>query len=143
MDIRKVLAALAIVVMAASGIGVTAFMVFADHSRPAAQQAPRTAVLPPPSVPEPYEFAIGVVVSAQNCDPAGGCVYTYTIEPKYIGMHPLPETPFTVEYEVAGGHQPQPGAFTVQGGTAQIMRDVSVEGPPDAQLKAAVTRITG
>lgn len=138
MNIRKVTAALAIVAIVVSGIGLTVFLVFGDRSRPQVTQA-----APPPSVPQPYEFRIGVVVTAQNCDPAGVCVYTYTINPKYIGLHPLPETPFTVEYEVAGGHEPQQGQFTVHEGTAEIMKDVSVQGPPGAQLEAAVIRVVG
>jgi hypothetical protein len=46
-----------------------------------------------PSVPTPPEFTI--LVTDQACTPGGGCVYKYTIDPKYIGKHPFPETPFT------------------------------------------------
>lgn len=128
------------------GLGVGVAMIFIERSRPA--QAPTAAprslpAPPPPSVPVPAEFAIGVAVTAQNCQPAAGCEYTYTIEPKYLGRHPLPATPFTVEYEVAGGDQPQRGSFTVQGGQAKIMKDVAVQGPPGAQLQARPVRVTG
>ena len=98
---------------------------------------------PPPSVPTPKEFTIKVVVTEQNCQPGPGCVYKYTIEPKYIGFHPLPPTPFTVKYEVQGGNQPQPGEFTVEGSQAKIFKDVVLEGPPAAQLHAVVLQVIG
>ncbi len=146
MDVRRLTAALAIFAMVAGGIGIAAAMIFADRPSAPAQQtaAPRATLAPrPPSVPTPQEFTIAVVVTDQNCPPGAGCVYTYTIEPKYIGLHPLPETEFTVEYEVTGGHQRQPGKFTVHGNQAQIMKDVTVEGPAGARLQAAVTRVIG
>jgi hypothetical protein len=94
-------------------------------------------------VPTPQEFTIKVVVGEQNCDPGPGCVYKYTIEPKYIGFHPLPTTPFTVKYEVQGGTAPQPGEFTVEGSQAKIFKDVVLEGPPAAQLQAVVLQVIG
>ena len=48
-----------------------------------------------------------------------------------------------MEYEVTGGHQPQPGKFTVTGDQAEILKDVTVEGPPGAVLQANVLRIFG
>ncbi|MGY4647768.1 hypothetical protein [Mycobacterium sp. URHB0021] len=147
MTFKKLLAALAIAAMLASGVTVTAIMIFADHSQPAATKAPppRRPALPPPppSVPTANEFTIGVVVTAQDCSPGGACVYTYTVDPKYLGRHPFPPTAFTVEYQVTGGHEPQPGKFTVQGQTAQVPKDVTVEGPPGARLQAVVTQVTG
>jgi hypothetical protein len=98
---------------------------------------------PPPKVPTPIEFAVGVKVTEQTCVPEGPCTYKYTVEPKYIGLHPLPETPFTVFYEVVGGNAPQKGEFTVQGEQAQILTDVVLQGPPGAQLKANVMSVTG
>lgn len=141
--LRKLLAAVAIVGMLASGIGIASFMIFGGRGAQDAVTAPvRTPPQPPPpSVPTVKEFRIGVVVTAQNCDPAGACVYTYTIDPKYIGLHPFPEAPFTVEYEVLGGHAPQPGKFTVTGDQAQIFKDVQIEGPPGAALTANVLRV--
>ena len=110
---RKLLAALATLGIFASGVGIASFLVLGKSDQ---QQsvAPRRdpPKPPPPSVPTVKEFLVGVGVTAQNCDPAGACVYTYTIDPKYVGLHPFPEEPFTVEYEVLGGHQPQPGKFT-------------------------------
>ncbi|MGE2837067.1 hypothetical protein [Mycobacterium sp. SMC-4] len=140
--IRKLLAALAIFGMLASGVGIASVMIF---SRPDEQAAPvRTPPTPPPpSVPTVKEFLIGVQVTAQECDPAGLCRYTYTIDPKYVGLHPFPETPFTVEYEVVGGHQPQPGQFTVEGQQAQVLKDVVVDGPPGAVLSVNVLRVIG
>lgn len=141
--IRKLLAALAIVGMLASGVGIASVMIFSrpDQEQTAATRTPPTP--PPPSVPTVKEFLIGVNVTAQECDPAGLCRYTYTIDPKYVGLHPFPETPFTVEYEVVGGNQPQPGQFTVEGQQAQILKDVVVEGPPGAVLKVNVLRVIG
>ena len=94
-------------------------------------------------MPTPKEFTINVVVTEQNCEPGGGCAYKYTIEPKYIGFHPLPTTPFTVKYEVQGGNQPQPGEFTVEGSQAKILKDVVIEGPPAARLQAVVLQVIG
>jgi hypothetical protein len=146
MDVRRWTAALAISAMVAGGIGIAAVMIFSDRPPPAAHRtaAPRTTLAPPPpSVPTPQEFSIGVIVTEQNCPPSDGCLYKYTIDPKYIGLHPLPATPFTVVYEVTGGHQPQKGDFTVHNGQAQIMKDVTLEGPPAARLQAAVTQVLG
>jgi hypothetical protein len=94
-------------------------------------------------VPTPKEFTIKVIVTEQNCQPGPWCMYKYTIEPKYIGFHPLPTTPFTVKYEVQGGDQPQPGEFTVEGSQAKIFKDVVLEGPPAAPLQAVVLQVIG
>ena len=143
--LRRLLAALAIVAMLVGGISVAAAMIFGDHSKPTAPVAtPRTTIPPPPpSVPTVKEFTIKVVVTEQNCDPGPGCVYKYTIEPKYIGFHPLPTTPFTVKYEVQGGDKAQPGEFTVEGNQAKILKDVLIEGPPAARLQAVVLQVIG
>ena len=144
MPIRRLLAALAIVGMLASGVGIASMLIF---SKPTQQQtsAPKRTppTPPPPSVPTVKEFLIGVNVTAQECAPTGTCLYTYTIDPRYVGLHPFPPTPFTVEYEVTGGVAPQPGKFTVADQKANILKDVQVEGPPGAQLSANVLRVTG
>jgi hypothetical protein len=145
-NVRRLLAALAIFAMLVGGVSMTAIMIFGDRSKPAATPtATQRTTLPPqpPSVPTPKEFTINVVVTEQNCQPAGGCAYKYTIEPKYIGFHPLPTTPFTVKYEVQGGNQPQPGEFTVEGSQAKIFKDIVLEGPPAAQLQAVVLQVIG
>jgi hypothetical protein len=143
--IRKLLAALAIVAMLIGGISIAAALIFGDHSKPATPTAaPRTTLAqPPPSVPTAKEFTINVVVTETNCEPGPGCAYKYTIEPKYIGFHPLPTTPFTVKYEVQGGDQPQPGEFTVEGNQAKILKDVVLPGPPAARLQAVVLQVVG
>ena len=139
---RKLLAALAIVGVLASGVGLASFLLVAGPDQQQASAPRRTPPAPPPpSVPTVKEFLIGVTVTAQTCQPADRCVYTYTIEPKYVGLHAFPETPFTVEYEVAGGNQPQPGKFTVQGDKAEIFKDVQIEGRPGARLTANVIRV--
>ena len=145
-NVRRVLAALAIFAMLAGGVGLASILIFSDRSqpsRPTAVTPPKALPKPPPSVPTPKEFTINVVVTEQNCDPGPGCAYKYTIEPKYIGFHPLPTTPFTVKYEVQGGDQPQPGEFTVEGNQARILKDVVVEGPPAARLQAVVLQVIG
>src|SRR6202011_384551 len=141
--IRRLLAALAILGMLAGLVSVASILIFSDHSNPAAPPSatPRTTL--PPSLPTPKEFTINVVVTEQACQPGGGCVYKYTIEPKYVGFHPLPATPFTVKYEVQGGNQPQPGEFTVEGSQAKILTDVVIEGPPAARLHAVVLAVVG
>jgi hypothetical protein len=144
--IRKVLAALAIFAMLAGGVSLASVLIFGDHSqqtRPTAATPRTTLAPPPPSVPTPKEFTINVVVTETNCQPGPGCAYKYTIEPKYIGFHPLPTSPFTVKYEVQGGIQPQPGEFTVEGSQAKIFKDVVLDGPPAAQLKAVVLQVIG
>lgn len=143
--LKKLLASLALVGIL-GGFGAAAIVIFGNHSQPSTPRtaAPRTTLAPPPpSVPTPKEFTVRVVVTEQNCQPGPGCVYEYTIEPKYIGFHPLPPTEFTVEYQVTGGNQPQPGKFTVKGDQAQILKDVVLEGPPGAQLQATVTQVIG
>ena len=143
--IRKLLAALAVVAMLIGGISIAAALIFGGHSKPQQQAiTPRTTLAPPPpSVPTAKEFTINVVVTEQNCDPGPGCAYKYTIEPKYIGFHPLPTTAFTVKYEVQGGNLPQPGEFTVEGSQATILKDVVIEGPPAARLQAVVLQVVG
>jgi hypothetical protein len=145
-NVRRLLAALAIVAMLIGGVSVAAVLIFGDHSKPVASPnpTPRTTLPPPtPSVPTAKEFTVNVVVTEQNCQPGGGCAYKYTIEPKYIGFHPLPTTPFTVKYEVQGGNQAQPGEFTVEGSQAKILKDVVLEGPPAARLQAVVLQVVG
>lgn len=141
--LRKLLAAIAIVGLLASGIGVASIFIFSNPAQQRQAEPPlRTPPKPPPpSIPTIKEFLIGVAVTAQNCDQAGVCAYTYTIDPKYVGLHPFPEEPFTVEYEVIGGFEPQPGSFTVTGDSAEILKDVTVVGPPGASLQANVVRI--
>src|SRR3954451_7970466 len=141
--VKRLLAALALLGML-GGFGAAAVVMFGNNSKPQRTATPRTTLAPPPpSVPKPTEFTIGVVVTNTNCQPGGGRAYKYTIEPKYIGFHPLPPTEFTVEYQVTGGHQPQPGKFTVKGNQAQILKDVVVEGPPGAKLQAVATQVIG
>lgn len=145
-NLRRLLAALAIFAMLAGGVSLASILIFGDHSQPTSPTAatPRTPPAPPPpSVPTAKEFTINVVVTEQNCQPGPGCAYKYTIEPKYIGFHPLPATPFTVKYEVHGGNLPQPGEFTVEGDQAKIFKDVIVEGPPGARLQAVVLQVIG
>lgn len=145
MTSRRLLAALAIIAMLIGGVGITSVLIFskAFQEQQAASPSYNPPKPPPPSVPTPKEFLIGVDVSTQYCDPTGQCLYTYTINPKYVGLHPFPDHPFTVEYEVTGGHQPQPGKFTVTGDKAEILKDVNVEGPPGAVLSAKVMRVFG
>lgn len=146
MNVRRVIASLAIFAIVIAGIGVTIAVIFSNKpSAPAAsQRSSRPAAAPlTPKVPIPAEFQITVVVTDQDCSGPAGCVYKYRIEPKYIGLHPLPDKEIKVVYQVTGGHQPQVGDFTVQGGQARVLQDVPLEGPPDARLQAAVTQIVG
>ncbi len=144
---RKWFAVLALLAIVASGVGVAAMMIFGSLGAPKPSQGdatPRSTLAPaPPKVPTPVEFTVAVNVTEQTCVPDGPCTYKYTIQPKYIGLHPLPETPFTVFYEVVGGDAPQQGEFTVEKDQAQILTDVVVHGPPGAQLKAHVMRVSG
>ena len=139
MSARRVIASLAIFAVVVAGIGVTIAVIFSSKPPPSA--APPSPLAP--KVPIPQEFQIGVVVTDQNCSGPSGCVYKYRVEPKYIGLHPLPDKEIKVVYQVTGGHQPQVGDFTVQGGQARVLQDVPLEGPPGARLQAAVTQIVG
>ena len=136
MSARRVIASLAIFAVVVAGIGVTVAVIFSN------KPPPRASALAP-KVPSPQEFRIGVVVTDQNCSGPNGCVYKYRVEPKYIGQHPLPDKEIKVVYRVTGGHQPQVGDFTVQGGQARVLQDVPLEGPPGARLQATVTQIVG
>ena len=145
MNTRRLIASLAIFAVVVAGIGVSIALVNAfKPTPPAASQTSRQPPPPPrPQVPIPAEFQIGVVVTEQNCSGPSACVYKYRIEPKYIGMHPLPEKEIKVVYQVTGGNQPQVGDFTVQGGQARVLQDVALEGPPGARLQASVTQVIG
>ena len=141
MSARRVVAALAVFAVIATGLGVSIAMITASKAPP--PPAPTTLAAPTPKVPTPAEFQIGVIVTGQDCTGPSGCVYKYRVEPKYLGLHPLPDKEITVIYQVTGGHQPQDGDFTVQGGQARVLQDVPIEGPPGAQFKAAVTKVVG
>ncbi len=129
---NRLIAALAIFAVVATGIGLSVLMFTGSKAPPATTRTP----LPPPkpSVPTPAEFQVGVIVTDQNCAVPAGCVYKYRVEPKYIGLHPLPDKEFKVIYQVTGGHQPQTGDFTVHGDQARVLQDVPVEGPPGSAL---------
>ena len=121
--VRKWSAALAIFAMLAGGIGIASILIFGDHSQPAPTAAPRTPPSPQPKVPTPRDFTIGVLVTAHDCLDAGGA-----------GLDDQ-------EYQVTGGHEPQNGDFTVHGTEARIMQNVTLAGPPGAQLKAEATKV--
>jgi hypothetical protein len=140
MTARRLIAALAVFAVVATGLGVTIGMLDADKAAPPVASRPAP---PTPRDPTPAEFQIGVVVTDQNCSGPNGCVYKYRIDPKYVGLHPLPDKPIKVVYQVTGGHQPQAGDFTVQGGQARVLQDVPIEGPPGAQFQAIVTQVLG
>lgn len=143
MSVRRLVAALAIFALVVAGLGVTIAVLTADKAPPPAATTRPPLPTPTPKVPTPAEFQIAVVVTDQNCSGPAGCVYKYRVEPKYLGLHPLPDTPVKVIYQVTGGHEPQTGDFTVQGGQARVLSDVPLEGPPGAQLQARVTKIEG
>src|SRR6476660_5722283 len=143
-DLRRILAALCIVAMIATGIGLAIYVVMntmnAGNSTPSSPKSSLAA--PAPKLPTPEEFRVGVEVTGQQCADNGVCTYTYSIQPNYVGYHPLPEQDFTVFYEISGGNTPQPGNFTVSDGQARVFKDVTLEGPPGAQLQATVTQIS-
>ena len=140
--IRRWSAALAIFGMLAGGIGIASIIIIGSLSKPAPIASSRTPPPPPPpKVPAPRDFTIGVVVTAQDCPPGGECVYTYTIEPQFIGRNPLPADELRIEYQVTGGREPQNGEFTVRGTEAKIFKDVKLPGPPGAALKAEATNV--
>jgi hypothetical protein len=143
--VGRVVAALGIFAIVVGGLGATIAVIMS--SKPQTPAASRTALPPPPpltpQVPTPVEFQLNLVVTDQNCAVPAGCVYKYRVEPKYIGLHPLPDKEFKVIYEVTGGHQPQTGDFTVKGDQARVLQDVPIEGPPGAHLHASVTKVVG
>ena len=73
--VRKLLAALAIFGMLASGIGLASYVIFNSPDQQAGAPVRTPPKPPPPSIPTTDEFLIGVVVTAQNCDPPEACVY--------------------------------------------------------------------
>ncbi len=141
MNVRRLIAALAVFAVVATGLGITVGVINAYKS--AAPGPSQQAPAPTPQVPTPAEFQIGVVVTDQNCTGPNGCVYKYRIEPRYVGRHPLPDKEIKVVYQVTGGLKPQVGDFTVQGGQARVLQDVPIEGPPGARFQALVTQVVG
>jgi hypothetical protein len=143
--VSRLIAALAVFAVVVAGLGITIAVLTSSKDPPPA--ASKTSLAPPPprtpQVPTPVEFQLNVVVTDQNCAVAGGCLYKYRVEPKYIGLHPLPNNEIKVIYQVTGGHQPQTGDFTVQGDQARVLQDVPLEGPPGARLQATVTQVVG
>jgi hypothetical protein len=139
MNVRRVIAALAIFAVVATGIGVSIAVLTANKAPPVAET---TQPPLPPKAPTPAELQIGVIVTEQNCT-ATARVYKYRVEPKYVGRHPLPDKEIKVVYQVTGWHQPQLGDFTIQNGQARALQDVPLEGPPGARLQASVTQIVG
>lgn len=138
--IRKAAAAIALIAMIGGGIGVGAFLLISGGGdRQASTTTSRQA--PPPRLPIAREFTVRVVVTETNCDPAGDCAYIYSIEPKYIGMVPLPDKELRIDYRVDGGHQPQDGSFTVADDEARFLKNVTLIGPPGATLTAVVTDV--
>ncbi|HOW95941.1 hypothetical protein [Mycolicibacterium fallax] len=139
--IRKVLAALAIVGMLAGGVAAAIYLVTSGAQRADPVASTPESFAPTPTMPKPDEFLVGVTVTEHHCGTPTTCTYVYSIAPNYHGGHPLPERAFTVFYEITGGHQPQPGSFTVSDGQAKMFKDVSVDGPPGARLAARVLRV--
>lgn len=139
--IRRWSAALAIFCMLVGGVSIASILIFGDLGKPKPTATRTPPPPPPPKVPEPREFTIGVVVTAQDCLPGGECVYTYTIEPQFIGRNPLPDDELRIEYRVTGGREPQNGEFTVRGTEAKIFKDVKLPGPPGAALTAEATKV--
>ena len=144
---RKWAAGLALFAIVASGVGVAAAMIFGSMTAPKPSEQPprrvRRSRRPRRRCRRRWSSPSASSSPIRSARPAAGCTYKYTIEPKYIGLHPLPETPFTVLYEVTGGNAPQHGEFTVTKDQAKILKDVVLEGPPGAQLKAIVQQVTG
>ncbi len=131
--------------MVVTGIGASIAVIMSSEHRRRHRRDDALPPLPPPTpqVPTPVEFQTRFVVTDQNCAVPAGCVYKYRVEPKYIGLHPLPDKEFKVIYQVTGGHEPQTGDFTVQGDQARVLQDVPIEGPPGARLHASVTQVVG
>lgn len=144
MNLRRVVAAVGILAIVVTGFAVTiAWLTAPKPPPPGAGTRPSTIAPPPPKVPTPAEFVISVVVTDKNCAGPNACTYKYNIEPKYVGLHPLPATEIKVIYQVTGGLAPQTGDFTITGTEARVLQDVSLDGPQNAQLTAAVTQIVG
>lgn len=142
-SIYRVLAALCIFAMLVGGIGMTIYVLTHRDALEAQSTTPTSELVSSdPSLPTPTEFKIAVEVTGRECPQPDRCAFRYSIQPSYIGTHPLPNQAFTVFYEVTGGFEPQPGNFTVSDGQAKIFKDVAIEGPPAAQFRAAVTKVS-
>ncbi len=140
MSVRRLTVAVCIAALVITGIGL-AIALLGQKDTSATRSPSMSRVAPEPRIPTPQEFRVGVQVTAQQCADSGTCTYTYTIQPMYLGTHPLPDQNFTVFYEVAGGNEVQPGNFTVSNGQTRVYADVKIEGAPGAQLQATVTRV--
>ena len=105
----RVVAALGIFAIVVAGLGATIAVIMSSKQQtPAARTALPTPPPFTPQVPTPVEFQLNLVVTDQNCTVPAGCVYKYRVEPKYIGLHPLPDKEFKVIYQVTGGISPKP-----------------------------------
>ena len=76
---RRLISALGVIAVVATGVGVSIALITAP--KPPPQPRP-TLAAPTPKVPTPSEFTSGVVVTDQTCSGPNGCVYKYRVEPK-------------------------------------------------------------
>jgi hypothetical protein len=141
MSMRKLVVAACVVTMIVTGVGL-AIILLAQKDSTTATPPGTSLMTTAPRIPTPQEFRVGVKVTAQQCADPGVCTYTYSIQPMYVGNHPLPDQHFTVFYEVSGGSAVQTGDFTVSDGQTRVYKDVTVDGAPGAQLQATVTRVS-
>ncbi len=142
MSIRKLVVAVCVVTMIITGIGLAIVLLTQKDDSTPTTSPTLSRIATAPRIPTPQEFKVGVQVTDQRCAETGVCTYTYSIQPMYVGKHPLPDQVFTVFYEVAGGTAVQTGDFTVSDGQTRVYTDVKIDGAPGAQLQATVTRVS-
>ena len=97
---------------------------------------PHHAALPS----SPSDFTVDVTIIGKRCFGSSGCIYDYTLDPKYVGSG----TPgsATVVFEIRGASEPRTDHFTVDdSGDIDIKRDDHIDAEDGATLTAVVTQV--
>ena len=102
--------------------------------------ATSTTTVPPVPL-TPADFQVTVIVTEQKCFGSAGCIFTYTIDPTYIGTRTSPG-PATVVYEIQGADETQTGNFEIDAtGRATFDKEERIDASPGAVLSAVVTQV--
>lgn len=75
------------------------------------------------------DWKVGVKVKEKQCFGSAGCSVTVTIDPKYVGATPLPDTgTIEVTYEISGDTSgPVVGTFTVEDHSASFDKETQLD----------------
>lgn len=94
--------------------------------------------------PSKSDWQVGVKVKEKQCFGEAGCNVTVTIDPKYVGTTPLPDSgTIEVTYELSGDTSgPVVGTFTVEDHSASFDKETSLDTKSGSvKVKAKVTAV--